>query len=60
MSRKDADDATLEAIPIAASLRAKGLSLRNIARELHLRGIPTARGGTWAAPTVRNLLNRKV
>jgi DNA invertase Pin-like site-specific DNA recombinase len=44
--------------PLIDSLQARGLSLRAIARELDGRGISTARGGKWAAATVRGLLLR--
>jgi len=32
--------------------------LRTVADALNARGVPTARGGVWAAPQVRNALNR--
>jgi hypothetical protein len=38
-------------------LRAEGLTLRAIADRLTAEGIPTARGGMWAAATVRAVLN---
>src|SRR5579859_245666 len=45
--------------PIIAEIKADGfVSLRQIAAELNRRGVPTARGGQWAAPAVRNLLLR--
>lgn len=37
--------------------RESGLSLRAIANGLTVDGIPTARGGTWAAATVRAILS---
>jgi DNA invertase Pin-like site-specific DNA recombinase len=46
-------------LPIIDSLQAEGLGLRAIARELDRRGIRTARGGTWAAATVRGILSRR-
>lgn len=39
-------------------LRARGLSLRQIATELNGRGITTARGRDWAAQQVRGVLER--
>ena len=39
------------------NLHDEGLSLRAIAARLTDDGIPTARGGTWAAATVRAVLN---
>lgn len=47
-------------LPIIDSLKAEGLGLRAIARELDRRGIRTARGGEWAAATVRAILLRRV
>jgi len=36
----------------------RGMSLRQIARDLHLRGIPTRRGGQWSGEHVRKILAR--
>ena len=41
---------------LIAKLDAEGFGLSEIARELTARGIPTARGGTWYASTVRSVL----
>jgi DNA invertase Pin-like site-specific DNA recombinase len=46
-------------LPIIDSLKAEGHGLRAIARELDRRGIRTARGGTWAAATIRAILLRR-
>ncbi len=41
------------------SIRTAGVtSLRGIAEALDARGIKTARGGEWAAATVRNVIMR--
>jgi DNA invertase Pin-like site-specific DNA recombinase len=45
-------------LPVIQPLRAKGVSLRAIAGELNARGIQTARGGTWAATQVADILRR--
>jgi DNA invertase Pin-like site-specific DNA recombinase len=46
-------------LPIVREIQAAGAtSLRQIAAALTARGVPTARGGTWSAPQVRNLLLR--
>jgi DNA invertase Pin-like site-specific DNA recombinase len=45
-------------LPIIRDIRATGASLRQIAAALNARGISTARGGTWAATQVRDILNR--
>lgn len=44
--------------PIAAELRDKGMSLRQIAAELTQRGIRTPRDGQWTAAAVNSLLAR--
>lgn len=46
-----------ETVSLIVSLRASGYSLRGIVAELQSRNIPTARGGVWAAATVRAVLN---
>jgi len=43
--------------PIIIKLRQSGMSLRNIATDLHAKKIPTARGnGAWTAMAVRRVL----
>ena len=45
--------------PIVAELRRGGASsLRDLARELNARGIPTSRGAVWSAAQVQRLLSR--
>jgi hypothetical protein len=45
--------------PIIAEIRAAGVtSLRGIAAALTARGVPTARGGSWQAAQVRNVIRR--
>jgi DNA invertase Pin-like site-specific DNA recombinase len=51
-------EAEQKALELILDLRARGYSLRKIARALEARGIPTKRGGRWAAATVRKLLAR--
>ena len=46
-------------MPIIKELQGQGLALRWIAATLIERGVKTARGGTWAATTVRNILARE-
>jgi DNA invertase Pin-like site-specific DNA recombinase len=60
---RDGDDlipveAEQRALELIVDLRARGYSLRKIARTLEARGIPTKRGGRWAAATIRKLLAR--
>ena len=46
-------------LPIIRQIQASGVtSLRGIARALDARGIATARGGSWEARTVSELLRR--
>jgi len=53
-----ADEAEQEAIERIRELRADGLSLRKIARELDERGIPTKSGRKWNHNTVAAILKR--
>jgi DNA invertase Pin-like site-specific DNA recombinase len=53
-----ADEFAASVGPIAAGLRAEGLSLRAIAAALKDRGIRTAQGGAWTGAAVRNVLAR--
>ena len=58
-SRAAADARAADLAPLVVAIRAEGhTSLAAIAGELNARGILTARGGTWHASTVRNLLVR--
>lgn len=43
---------------VVLALRDRGQSARAIARQLNQEGIRTARGGTWAGPHVRRVLQR--
>ncbi len=45
-------------LPFLLPLKAEGASLRKIADALNERRIPTARGGTWAATQVADILRR--
>lgn len=54
-----ADSFAADVGPIAAAMRDRGMSLRQIAAELMAQGMKTARGGdTWTADGVRSLLAR--
>ena len=57
-ARAQADAFAADVGPIAASLRDRGMSLRQIASALVEQGIRTARGGEWTATAVKNLLER--
>jgi Recombinase len=46
-------------LPILREVQAAGArTLAEIAAALNARGVPTARGGTWAAMTVKRVLDR--
>ena len=45
-------------LPLIQPLRADGKSLREIANVLNARGVPTARGGKWAATQIAEILKR--
>jgi DNA invertase Pin-like site-specific DNA recombinase len=53
-----ADHAAIVAPAIREARAAGARSLRQIAAVLNERSIPTARGGRWEAPQVRNILRR--
>ncbi|KAF0241624.1 MAG: putative site-specific DNA [Planctomycetota bacterium] len=48
-----------EAIALMRRLRADGVTLEAIARDLEARGIPSKLGKTWTSATVRRILNRE-
>lgn len=55
----EADKHAAVVLPIIRSVQATGAAtLRAVADELNARGVRTARGGTWHAATVRNVLAR--
>jgi len=58
-NRAAADQFAANVLPIVRSIQASGISsLAGIAGALNARGVRTARGGTWHASTVRNMLSR--
>jgi len=54
----NADAFAVNVLPIIRNIRESGASMRKTAEALNLRGIPTARGGTWAATQVSDILKR--
>ena len=55
----NADIRARELAPVIADIRAGGVhSYLGIATQLTARGIPTARGGRWAATQVRDIILR--
>lgn len=56
--RANADAFAANVLPVIREVQATGASLRQIAAALNARGIPTARGGRWAATQVRDYLRR--
>ena len=59
-ARQEAADAFAANVrPIIEQIQASGVqSLRGVARALTARGIKTARGGTWTAAQVSDILRR--
>lgn len=58
-TRAAADAFARNVLPVVDQIRSAGaVSLRSVAEALNARGVRTARGGTWQASTVRNLLRR--
>ncbi|MCZ8546315.1 recombinase family protein [Mesorhizobium qingshengii] len=55
---QQADAFAENVIPIIRDIRATGASLRQTAAALNARGIATARGGTWTAVQVTDIVNR--
>lgn len=55
-----ADTFAANTLPIIKEIRATGASMRQTAAALNARGIPTARGGIWAATQVSDILKRAI
>ncbi|MER8368029.1 recombinase family protein [Mesorhizobium sp. M1378] len=55
-----ADGFAANVISIIREIQATGASMRKTAAALNARGIPTARGGTWAATQISDILKRRV
>jgi hypothetical protein len=53
-----ADQFATQMFPLIEPLRAQGLSLAKIAAILDRRGVPTAKGGSWASGQIRAILLR--
>ncbi|MER8672108.1 recombinase family protein [Mesorhizobium sp. M1156] len=53
-----AEDFAANVLPIIREIQATGASMRKTATALNARGIPTARGGTWAATQISDILKR--
>ena len=53
-----ADRFAANVLPLIQPLRAEGKSLREIAKVLNDRNVPTARGGKWAATQIAEILKR--
>lgn len=53
-----ADGFAANVLPIIREIQATGASMRKTAAALNARGIPTARGGTWAATQISDILKR--
>jgi DNA invertase Pin-like site-specific DNA recombinase len=57
-NRAKAIESDAKALPVIRTMQAEGASFRKIAGELNARGIATARGGTWAATQVSDIVKR--
>jgi DNA invertase Pin-like site-specific DNA recombinase len=58
-TKATADAFALNVLPIITQVKAQGVSSYNgIAAALNVRGVRTARGGTWQAATVRKIMLR--
>ncbi|WP_376705523.1 recombinase family protein [Mesorhizobium sp. ISC25] len=55
-----ADGFASNVLPIIREIQATGASMRETAAGLNARGIPTARGGTWAATQISDILKHSV
>lgn len=53
-----ADAFAANVLPIIREIRSTGASMRKTAAALNARGIPTARGGLWAATQVSDIIQR--
>jgi len=54
-----ADAFAVASLPFIEAYQRQGLTLRDIAEQMNLRGIPTARdGGSWYAPMICKMLQR--
>ncbi len=56
--QRQADTFAADLRPVIAEMQAQGSSLRGIAAALTAQGYRTARGGSWTAQAVKNLLAR--
>jgi DNA invertase Pin-like site-specific DNA recombinase len=58
-TKAEADRHARNVLPVIRVAQAAGTrTLAEIAAALNARGVPTARGGTWAPTTVKRLLDR--
>jgi DNA invertase Pin-like site-specific DNA recombinase len=57
-NRAKAIESDAKALPVIRTMQAEGASFRKIAGELNARGIATARGGTWAATQVSDIVKQ--
>src|SRR3954453_10118927 len=56
--RAQAADRARQLAPVLAEMKTSGLSARQIAAQLGLRGIPTPTGARWHAQTVIRMMDR--
>jgi hypothetical protein len=59
--KASADQHAANVLPIIKEAQKAGATtLRAVAEALNARGIPTARGGSWQAMSVKNVLDRPI
>jgi DNA invertase Pin-like site-specific DNA recombinase len=56
--RAQAQERAVDLASLILPLRKQGMTLKAISNEMNKRKIPTARGGSWAATTVKRLIDR--
>jgi DNA invertase Pin-like site-specific DNA recombinase len=59
-ARMAANEFAKGVLPIIEQLKDSGMSIQGISRELNARGVRTARGGTWTATSVINVMRREI
>jgi DNA invertase Pin-like site-specific DNA recombinase len=56
--RAQAQERAVDLASLILPLRKQGMTLKAISNEMNKRNIPTARGGSWTATTVKRLIDR--
>jgi hypothetical protein len=56
--KAQAQERAVDLASLILPLRKQGMKLKAISDEMNKRNIPTARGGSWTATTVKRLIDR--